>query len=195
MELERSANSMNASNLLTRRGPDLRNWNRILGFRLASPQLLLLLRLLLLLQVHLLRPGSPQSLPATWRRSHSFSFTTSPLWRESLVRELIGECRWRELAILTRTMNVRRSFGFPDSTGWEIFVLFLFFILILWLGFQFLMEFVFHHKLEFFCWVALFAKSVTKVNSEIQFFFSIHLKFSQETNKDYLYNLFVIFLI
>ena len=32
-------------------------------------------------------------------------------------------------------------------------------------------------------------------NNEIQFFFFIHLKFSQDTNKDYLYNQFVIFLI
>ena len=32
-------------------------------------------------------------------------------------------------------------------------------------------------------------------NNEIQFFFFIQLKFSQDTNKDYLYNQFVIFLI
>ena len=32
-------------------------------------------------------------------------------------------------------------------------------------------------------------------NNEIQFFFFIQLKFSQDTNKDYLYNQFVILLI
>ena len=31
-------------------------------------------------------------------------------------------------------------------------------------------------------------------NNEIQNFFFIHLKFPQETNKDYLYNRFVIFV-
>ena len=103
---EVGVNSMNASSLLTRRGSDPRNWNRILGFRLVSPQLLLLLWLLLLLQVRLLCPSSPRYSPATWRRSRSFSFTTSPPWRESLVRKLIGECRWRELAILTRTATL-----------------------------------------------------------------------------------------
>ena len=100
-------------------GLDSRNWNRILGFRLASPRLRLLLRLLLLLRVHLLRPSLPRSSPAAWRRSRGFSFITSPPWRESLVRELIGECRRRELAIPTRTANVCRSFGFQESLGWE----------------------------------------------------------------------------
>ena len=102
-------------------GLDLRNWNRILGFRLASPRLLLLLRLLQLLRVRLLHPGSLRSLSAAWRRSHGFSFTTSPLWRESLIRKLIGECRWGELAIPMRTMNVCCLFGFLERAGQEIF--------------------------------------------------------------------------
>ena len=46
---------------------------------------------------------------------------TSPLWRESLIRKLIGECRWGELAILMRTMNVCHLFGFLESVGEEIF--------------------------------------------------------------------------
>ena len=100
--------------------PDPINWNQILGFRLTSPRLLLLLQLLLLLGVHLLYPGSPWSSSIAWRRSRGFSFTTSPPWRETFVRELIGECHRRELAILTRAVNVLRSFGFPESAGWEI---------------------------------------------------------------------------
>ena len=42
----------------------------------------------------------------------------------------------------------------------------------------------------------LFSFSVSEiVRFNFFFFFSIHLKFSQETNKDYLYNRFVILLI
>ena len=100
-------------------GLDSRNWNQILGFRLASPRLLLVLRLLLLLRVRLLHPSSSRSSPAAWRRSRGFLFTMSPPWRESLIRKLIEECHWWELAIPTRTVNVCHSFGFPESAGWE----------------------------------------------------------------------------
>lgn len=52
-----------------------------------------------------------------------------------------------------------------------IFVLFLFFVLILWLGFQFLMEFVFHRELEFL----LLGCLICKVNFSLGFSFSGNL--------------------
>ena len=188
-------NSMNASNLLTWHGPDPRNWNRILGFRLESSRLLILLRLLLLLRVRLLSPGSSWSSPAAWRRSRSF-------YGESTVeRKPCSRADWGML--LARTGNsdedCERSplVWFSRKYGLRNFC----FVFIC--HFDFVVKVSIYNGIcisarawiNFSYWVALFAKSATKVNSEIQIFFFIPLKFSQETNKDYLYNLFIILLI
>ena len=180
---EVGVNLMNASNLLTRRGPDPRNWNRILGFRLASSWLLILLWLLLLLRVRLLSPGSSRSSLATWRRSCSF------YGESTMERKPCPRANWGMLPARTGNSDedCERSLlvWFSRKYGLRNFC----FVFIF--HFDFVVRVSIYNGIcisawawiNFSCWVALFAKSVTKVNSEIQFFFSFPSNFLRKQTK------------
>ena len=178
MELERSANSMNASNLLTRRGPDPRNWNRILGFRLASSWLLILLWLPLLLRVRLLRPGYPRSSLATWRRSRSF-YGESTVERKPRPRANQGMLPARtgdSNEDYERSLLVWFSRKYRLRNFYFVFIFHFDFVVRVSISYGICISS--WAWINFSCWVALFAKSLTNVNSEVQNFFFIPLKFS-----------------
>ena len=73
---------------------------------------------------------------------------------------------FRSSLSLTLIISLRLDVGFGFAlnffAGSIRIVLLFFFVLILLLGFQFLMEFVFHHKLEFFLLGCLICKVSNK---------------------------------
>ena len=162
---------------------------------LTRAQLLILLRLSLLLQVLLLRPGSRRSSPAAWRRSRSF-YGESTVERKPRPRADRG-------ILPARTGDSDEDYERSPLVWFSRKYRLRNFYFVFIFHFDFVVRVSISNGIcisswawiNFSCWVALFAKSITKVNIEIQNFFFIPLKFSQETNKEYLYNLFVILLI